>query len=115
VSYELLETMGSWTDPCDATDTTWAATNYFSDAGNHSLNDDGLFFLVTEGERIGGFTIEAGRISRVSWRMGAGVTEPCLNLLIDENGNRMWDCGTDRIEFVCPPELEYMWDFVIEY
>ena len=43
ISFELLETMGSWTSPCDANDTTWATTNYFSADGNHKLNDDNSY------------------------------------------------------------------------
>lgn len=115
VTYELLESMGSWTDPCNEHDTSFVAANYFSTGGNHSLNDDGLFELVSEGEKIGGFTIEEGRRAIVSWRLGAGVTDPCINYLIDENQNGVWDCGIDYIEDVCPPEMVYMWDFLVEY
>ncbi len=115
VSYELLETMGSWSDPCDENDESFVPANYFSTAGNHSLNDDGVFELVSEGEKIGGFTIEEGKLATVSWRLGAGVTEPCINYLIDENENREWDCGIDYTEDECPAEMEYMWDFLVEY
>ncbi len=115
ISYELLETMGSWTSPCDENDTTWARTNYFGFDGNHILNDNGTFELVSEGEKLGGFTIEAGKTAIVSWRLGAGATQPCITYLIDENNNLEWDCGVDRMEFECPPEVEYMWDFVVEY
>ncbi len=115
VAYELLETMGSWTSPCDENDASWATTNYFGVDGNHKINDSGVFELVSAGERLGGFTIEAGRTASVSWRLGAGSTQPCINYLIDENGNLAWDCGIDRIEFECPPDFEYMWDFVVDY
>ncbi|MFC2080449.1 hypothetical protein ACFLRQ_03135, partial [Bacteroidota bacterium] len=115
VAYELLETMGSWTAPCDINDTTWAKTNYFGPDGNHSLNPDGLFELVSEGEKIGGFVIEEAKTAIVSWRLWAGATEPCITYLIDENDNLIWDCGTDRMDFECPPDIEYMWDFVVEY
>ncbi|HPF65924.1 MAG: hypothetical protein M9926_16595 [Lentimicrobium sp.] len=115
VAYELLETMGSWTSPCDENDTTWAMTNYFGPDGNHILGNGGTFELVSEGEKLGGFTIEEGRVANVTWRLGAGVTEPCTTYLIDENNNLQWDCGVDRMEFECPPDAEYMWDFVIEY
>jgi hypothetical protein len=115
VAFELLETMGSWTDTCDLNDTSWARTNYFGPDGNHALGADSLFEVVAEGERLGGFSIEAGRTAVVSWRLGAGVTQPCTTYLIDENGNREWDCGVDRMDFVCPPEAIYMWDFVVQY
>ena len=115
VKYELLETMGSWTAPCDETDTTWAATNYFGPDGNHKLNDNDLFELVSSGEKIGGFSIEDDKTAIVTWRLYAGATTPCITYLIDENSNLEWDCGTDRMEFDCPPEVEYMWDFVVEY
>lgn len=115
VKYELLETMGSWTSPCDANDTTWAATNYFGPDGNHILNSSGLFELVSEGEKIAGFTVEANKKAIVTWRLYAGATTPCVNSLIDMNNNLQWDCGIDRMDEVCPPELVYMWDFLFEY
>ena len=98
-----------------ANDTTWATTNYFSADGNHKLNDDNSYELVSEGEKLGGFNIEEGKIAVVSWRFGAGATQPCITYLIDENDNLEWDCGVDRMDFWCPPEVEYMWDFIVEY
>lgn len=115
IKYELLETMGSSFAPCDENDTSWVKPNYFSTDGNHKLNDNGVFELVSTGEKVGGFTIESGKTAIVNWRLGAGVTEPCINYLIDENGNREWDCGVDYLEIECPPEMQYMFDFVIEY
>ena len=115
VKYELLETMGSSFDPCDENDTSWVKPNYFSDDGNHNLNDSGVFEVVSAGEKIGGFTIESGKTAIVSWRLFGGVTEPIINYLFDLNGNLEWDCGIDDIEEVDPPELEYMWDFLVEY
>lgn len=117
VKYELLETMGSWTAPCDATDTTWATTNYFGPDGNHKINDNGLFELESSGEKIGGFSIEAGKTAIVSWRLLAGYTGTCYTYIIDENDNLEWDCGNDRVELECLPESEYMymWDFLVEY
>lgn len=117
VKYELLETMGSWTTPCDEADTTWATTNFFGPDGNHKLNDKGLFELVSSGEKIGGFNIEANKTAIVSWRLGAGYTGTCYTYLIDVNSNLVWDCGVDRMEFECLPESEYiyMWDFLVEY
>lgn len=116
VRYELLETMGSWTDACDENDTTWAKTNYFGPDGNHILNDN-KFELVTTGEKIGGFSIEAEKTAIVSWRLGAGYTGTCYTYLIDENGNLAWDCGIDRMDFECIPASEYMymWDFLVDY
>lgn len=117
IAYELLETMGSWTSPCDENDTSWARTNYFGPDGNHILTNDGLFEMVAAGEKIGGFSIEAGKTAVVSWRLGAGYTGICYTYLIDENNNLEWDCGVDRMDFECIPEEEYMymWDFVVEY
>lgn len=115
VAYELLETMGSYSAPCDENDLSWARTNYFGPAGNHSLGANNLFEVVSEGEKLGGFNIEAGKTAVLSWRLGAGATEPCTTFLIDENSNLQWDCGVDRMDFECPPEVEYMWDFVVEY
>ena len=125
VTFRLLETMGSYFDACDSTDTSWAQTNYFGPDGNHTLtlhNEDMsgtgnslLFELNQPGEKIDGFSIEAGRTAVVTWRLGAGATTPCTTYLIDNNGNRRWDCGVDNMEFVCPPENIYMWDFVVTY
>lgn len=115
VKYELLETMGSTFAPCDENDTSWVKPNYFSYDGNHNLNDSGVFEVIESGEKIGGFTIEKEGTAIVSWRLFAGVTEPCINYLFDLNGNLEWDCGIDDLEEECPPEMEYMWDFVVEY
>ena len=115
VKYELLETMGSSLDPCNENDTSWVKPDYFSNDGNHNLNDSGVFEVVSAGEKIGGFTIEEGKTAVVSWRLFAGVTEPCINYLYDLNGNLEWDCGIDDLEEECPPEMEYMWDFLVEY
>ena len=114
VKFELLETMGSWEDACDENDESWADTNYFGTDGNHKLENE-KFTLVSEGEKIGGFAIEEGKTAVVSWRLGAGVTVACTTSLIDKNDNLQWDCGVDRMEFDCPPEAKYMWDFVVEY
>ncbi len=117
IKYNLLESMRGWTDACDANDTTWAKTNYFSQDGNHSLNDNNVFELVSEGEKLGGFSIEAGKTAVVSWRLGADYTGTCYTYLIDENSNLKWDCGVDRMDFECVPDEEdiYMWDFVVKY
>lgn len=115
VAYELLETMGSSTDPCDSNDLSWANTNYFGPDGNHILDENNKFKLVSEGEKVDGFKIEEGKKSKISWRLGAGATEPCINYLLDLNGNRTWDCGIDDMYIECPPSAKYMFDFVVEY
>ncbi len=115
VIYELLETMGSWSSPCDTGDTTWARTNFFGPGGNCFLNDSNVFELASAGEKVGGFTIEGGKTAVVTWRLGAGATEPCTTYLIDVNSNLEWDCGTDEMDFDCPPGNNYMWDFVVTY
>lgn len=115
VVYELLETMGSWTDPCNPNDTTWAKTNYFSEGGNHYLNAAGVFELASEGEKIAGFNVGDGKITGIIWRLGAGATENCIITLLDKNANRAWDCGVDEMEIECPPTVKYMWDFQVAY
>lgn len=115
VVYELLETMGSWTDPCNPNDTTWAKTNYFSEGGNHYLNSAGVFELASEGEKVAVFKISAGKITGIIWRLGAGSIENCTNILIDKNANRVWDCGVDEMQIECPPSVKYMWDFQVAY
>lgn len=115
VTYELLETMGSWTSVCDINDTSWAKINYFGPDGNHILGENNLFELVQPGEKLGGFNIDSDNTTILTWRLGAGATTPCLTLLIDQNSNLIWDCGIDRMEFECPPENKYMWDFMVEY
>ncbi len=115
IKYELLETMGSSFDPCDENDTSWVKPNYFSADGNHNLNDEGIFELVAPGEKVGGFSVEKAKTTILTWRLGAGVTEPCINYLIDANGNLAWNCGVDYLEIECPPEMEYMFDFVAGY
>ena len=114
MKYELLESMGSRTDPCDPADTSWADTNYYGSVGKHQLNGNGLFELVAPGEKIGGFSVKAYKKVSISWRLFAGVTEPSINYLIDQGSNQEWNCGVDRIEEECPEELEFMWDFVVQ-
>lgn len=114
VAYELLETMGSWTDTCDVTDTT-TRYNFFGPAGNYFRDINDEYVLASDGEKVAGFVIEPNKTAIITWRLGAGATEPCTTYLIDENGNREWDCGIDRMHFVCPPGVEYMWDFVVDY
>ena len=113
VYYELLETMGSTFDPCDVNDDSWAKTNYFSDAGNHYLNSDGVFELASEGEKMGMFEIFDSKTTLLQWRLGGGVEATCETNLIDLNKNRQWDCGTDDMEIICPPEVEVMFDFYV--
>lgn len=115
IAYELLETMQSYDDPCDVNDTSWAKTNYFGPGGNHILGANNLFELSVPGEKLGGFNIDSDKTAVITWRLGAGATTPCLTLLIDQNNNLEWDCGIDDMEFVCPPENKYMWDFLVEY
>lgn len=116
VKYEFLETMSSYTDPtyCNDTDESWAPTNYFGPGGNHVV-EGGLFKLVSANEKLGGFTIEKGATVTLSWRMGGGSTEVCTTLITDNNHNRRWDCGVDEMDFICPPSVTVMWDFVVEY
>jgi hypothetical protein len=115
VIYELLETMGSSSDPCNSDDDSWAKTDYFGSGGNHNLDINGNFVLVEDGEKVNGFKIESGKKAIISWRLGAGSTDPCINYLLDLNGNRIWDCGIDDLYDECPIGMEYMWDFVVEY
>ncbi len=114
VIYEILETMGSSSDPCDPNDESWARVNYFSTDGNHYLID-GEFKMAAPGEKVGGFTIQSDKKAILTWRLGAGATETCTNYIIDTNGNREWDCGIDDIDIECPPSVQQMWDFVVEY
>jgi len=114
VKYELLETMGSTFDPCDSNDESWTQANYFSTDGNHRLENE-VFVLAASGEKVGGFTVQSGKKAMITWRLGAGVTETCTNYLIDKNGNREWDCGVDDIKIECPPSVQYMWDFLVDY
>lgn len=110
IVYELLETMGSWTDPCNPNDDSWANTNYFGPDGNHNTNDQGILELVSAGEKVAPFTINEGKKTSLLWVFGGGATEPCINKLIDNNGNREWDCGIDEIDF-SECSWEYMFTF----
>lgn len=115
VSYEFLETMGSYSAGCDPNDQTWAKTNYFGPDGNHIIGTSGKFELVAPGEKVAPVVVVEGKVAVVTWRMGAGATVPCTTYIIDVNDNRQWDCGTDSMDFECPPEVQYMWDFVFSY
>lgn len=64
---------------------------------------------------IGENTAFIGIGSRMIYPGRNGADTPCTTYLIDKNFNRKWDCGTDRMDFDCPSDLETMWDFVVEY
>lgn len=115
VTYELLETMGSTFDPCDENDTSWAKTNYITATGNYITNASDEFEMVAPGERVGNFEIKEASTTVLTWRLGAGVETPCTTLLVDLNSNLSWDCGTDDMIHICPPEAIYMWDFLVSY
>lgn len=115
VTYEFLETMGSYSATCDPNDQSWAKTNYFGPEGNHYLGADGKFAMAAQGEKVAPVVVESGKVAVVTWRMGAGATVPCTTYIIDANNNRQWDCGTDSMDFECPPEVKYMWDFIFAY
>lgn len=115
VKYEFLETMDNYTDPtyCNEQDESWNEANYFSQAGNHSLKN-GVFVLEVAGEKVDGFTLKNGGTVNLTWRMGAGATDICTTIIVDNNKNRRWDCGVDEMNFECPPSVKYMWDFIVE-
>lgn len=107
IKYELLQTMGSSLAPCNVDDQSWVI-DYFSEDGNHYLIN-GVFKLVAPDEKIAGFTIEAGKTATVSWRW---LMRGCTFNLLDLNKNRVFDCGVDDIDMVCPG---YMSDFIVGY
>lgn len=113
VKYEIAEAMGSSILPCDLSDNSLGPSYYFSTDGNHII-ENGVFKMANRNEKVGGFTVVAGKTVKVSWRLGAGVTVPCTNFLYDINKNRIWDCGIDDLGISCPPEVQLMWDFVVE-
>ncbi len=115
IAYELFETMGIASDSCDVNDST-TKYNYFGPMGNHSLDTiTNSFGLPMPGEKVDGFIIEPGKKAVVTWRLGAGVDKKCITYLVDKNNNLEWDCGIDDMHIWCPPEVIYMWDFVVEY
>lgn len=116
VRYELLETMGSSDDYCDENDESWAPLSYGTPNGSFRINKkSGKFELASEGEKVGSFKIEEGKKANLFWRLGAGEIGFCINNLIDNNGNRKWDCGIDDVDIECPENIKYMWDFKVEY
>ncbi len=113
IKYELLETMGSWSDPCDENDESWVEPEYHCEDGSFRIVN-GVFHLQSSGVKMSSFTVPSGKTINLIWRFGAGATESCTNYLIDKNGNRKWDCGVDKIDISCPPSVKYMWDFVAQ-
>lgn len=57
---------------------------------------------------------KTGGTVNLTWRMGAGATDICTTIIVDNNKNRRWDCGVDEMNFECPPSVKYMWDFIVE-
>ena len=113
-----LEANDSWDAPCDST--AIVPINYFSEYGNHNYSqEDSMFYLVSEGEKLGGFNINQGGITKLYMKMngyGGDGIDPCTSVWIDTNNNGVWDCGIDRLDdFQCPPEITTMADFIVEY
>lgn len=116
VTMTMLESMDSWGKPCDPDRAV--PTNYFSVGGNYSLNDDSLFYLVTDSEKMGGFTINAEGTTKFYMKMnGAGGDgiEPCRFKWKDYGNIGTWDCDIDSLDFWCPPEVTTMFDFIVKY
>lgn len=116
VFYELFETMGSSKAPCSTDDESYAKTNYFSIGGLYYVDDNDTFYMQNENEKVAGFTVNSDKKATITWRLGAGSTGTCKNYLIDENKNRVFDCGIDKIKIECDSTVsEYMWDFLVTY
>ena len=113
VKYEISESMINNSSPCDVSDSSPSLTNYFSSGGNHVIKN-GVFTMANQNEKVGGFTIIAGKTVTLNWRLGAGVNAVCTNYLNDNNKNRVWDCAIDNVTISCPPQVTLMWDFVVE-
>jgi hypothetical protein len=111
---EMKETMGN--NNCDDNETI--IMDYFSNDGNHII-ENGLFKLVSSGEKVGGFEILEGKVTTVYLKLGGASDVPisaCTFEWLDNNSNGIWDCGIDRADnFECPPEVDVMFGFIVEY
>lgn len=111
---EMKETMGN--NNCDDNETV--IMDYFSNDGNHII-ENGVFKLVSSGEKVGGFEIKEGKITTVYLKLGGDSDVPitaCTFEWLDNNNNGVWDCGIDRADnFECPPEVDVMFGFIVEY
>lgn len=118
----MKETMGSWTDACDDT-LAIAPTNYMDKKGLFYMNDKGKLILSQPKERFGSFDIKNGRMTNLYWKLGDERNiSPYLFWFdwFDENGNGLWDCGTDRMDNFdqskeIQPPVESMFTFIAEY
>lgn len=111
---EMKETMGN----NDCNDNETVIMDYFSNDGNHII-ENGVFKLVSSGEKVGGFEIREGKITTVYLKLGGDSDVPitaCTFEWLDNNNNGIWDCGIDRADnFECPPEVDVMFGFIVEY
>lgn len=115
VVMELRENMGTSDCTYDGT----IPANYFSTGGNHRINENGKFYLTSSGEKVGGFEIQEKKIAKVFWKLGGTSNIPitaCTFEWIDNNNNGQWDCGIDQTDnFDCPPGVDVMWGFIVQY
>lgn len=118
----MKETMGSWTDACDDT-LAIAPTDYIDRKGLCYMNTQGKLILTQPNEKFGSFEIRHGKMTNLYWKLGDERNiSPCLFWFdwFDENGNGVWDCGTDRMDNFdqspsIQPPVESMFTFIAEY
>lgn len=85
--------------------------NYFYTDGLHYVDNSGVFYIKSPGEKIGGFEIKEGKTTNISW---------IINLIqltwFDTNVNGQWDTGIDKLDdWATPSGVETMFDFVVTY
>ena len=120
----MMKNRGFWI--CEYNDTTYefedfncsecdpdgeSPVNYFYTDGLHYIDEDSIFYMQTENERIGGFEIKESKTTTISWIINLVSLE-----WIDVNENGVWDTGTDRLDnWKVGEGKETMFDFIISY
>jgi hypothetical protein len=88
--------------------------NYFSSGGSYEY-DDGAFVLMSSGENMSSFDINADRITRIYWKVGGPETK-WSDLLFDwhdYDGDGLWTPGIDLLDNWQEPEDIPMWTFMV--
>jgi len=82
----------------------------FGEDGLYNLDENGLFYLYHDGERLGTFDIFPNTKTKVTFRMNLQTLD-----WIDHDSNGVWSDGDELSNWTVPEGVTTMADFIIEY
>lgn len=88
---------------------------FFSESGSH-ISEGGVFKVMSEGEKVGVFTIREGKTTSIYWKLGgpdAKITD-CTFDWVDSATPGVWDCGVDKTQNFNCSVPSVMFSFIVE-